>query len=85
MTQTWQRLKGHGKDPLAAGGVALPSAFAPCIFDHWGPDDQPVGRENPNAWVQVLAVTEDQTKNTLGMVRRMLTDECMKYYGISMS
>lgn len=85
MTQTWQRLKGHGKDPLAAGGVALPSAFAPCIFDEWGPDDEPVGRENPNAWVQVLAVTEDQTKNTLGMVRRLLSDECMKYYGITMS
>ncbi|SLI50824.1 hypothetical protein [Mycobacteroides abscessus] len=81
-TVTWQRLKGHGKDPLAAGGVALPSAFAPCIFDHWGADGQPVGRENNSAWVQVLAVDQDQTKNTLGMVRVMLTDACRKYYGI---
>ncbi|SIM00935.1 phage terminase [Mycobacteroides abscessus subsp. abscessus] len=84
-TVTWQRIKGHGKDPLAAGGVALPSAFAPCIFDHWGPDDEPVGRENPAAWVQVLAVAEKQTKNTLGMVRTLLSDECKRYYGITTS
>lgn len=84
-TVTWQRLKGHGKDPLAAGGVALPSAFAPVIFDHWGPDDQPVGRPDTEAWVAVLAVTEEQTKNTMVQIRRQLSDECKRYYGIQIS
>jgi hypothetical protein len=48
-----QRLKGWGKDPLAAC-LAVAAMFAEVTFDHWD-GDVPVGREEPNAWVQIVA------------------------------
>lgn len=57
-----QRLKGWGKDPMAAGG-AVASCFAPLTFDHWDPrTGEPVGREEPNAWVQVCAVSQSRPR-----------------------
>ena len=46
-----QRLKGWGKDPLLAC-LSAASCFADVSFDHWD-GDRPVGREEPNAYVQL--------------------------------
>ncbi|MEX3644471.1 hypothetical protein [Mycolicibacterium porcinum] len=76
-----QRMKGHGKDPLACG-EACGHAFGPIQFDHWGSDDQPVGREVDSAWVQITAVSKNQTQNTMKMFPVMLSAEARKHFGI---
>src|SRR5690606_18828636 len=53
-----QRLKGWGKDPLAAG-VSVAECFAPVRFGGWDANGDPIGREEPNAWVQVTAVSQE--------------------------
>lgn len=75
-----QRLKGWGKDPVAATeGVA--ACFAPTVFDHWD-GDEPVGREDENAWVQIVAVSQEQTKNTMKLLPGLVPAETRAYYGI---
>jgi hypothetical protein len=34
------------------------------VFDHWE-GDRPIGRDEPDAWTQILAVNLEQTKNTM--------------------
>lgn len=81
-----QRLKGWGKDPLAAA-LAVVELVGPCRFaywlladgktksDLWEPGCTPVGRENPSAWIQVAAVTEKQTINTMALFQSMISKE----------
>ncbi|MBQ1164273.1 terminase, partial [Streptomyces sp. A73] len=75
-----QRLKGWGKDPL----VATWSAFefvGPCRFgaiadegNEWGvPAGQPLGVQHPAAWVQIAAVSQDQTRNTMTLFPSILS------------
>jgi hypothetical protein len=52
----------QGKSPLAAA-VVLAEAAGPTRFDRWDGSD-PVGRPPPSPWVQIAAVSEDQTANT---------------------
>jgi hypothetical protein len=79
-TARLQRLKGWGKDPLAAG-VSAGSLHAPVVFDHWE-GDRPVGRDEPNAWTQILAVNEKQTQNTMKLFPALIGAEARKFYGI---
>lgn len=76
----FQRLKGHGKDPLASC-VSAVSAFGPVNFDRWD-GDRPVGRDEPDAWVQICAVSLDQTKNTMKLFPSLIPAETRKHYGI---
>lgn len=80
-TAVLQRMKGHGKDPLACGEASA-HAFAPVQFDHWGTDDQPVGRMVDSAWVQVVAVSKEQTGNTMSLFPSMLSEEARARWGI---
>lgn len=68
-----QRIKGWGKDPFAAV-LALVELVGPCRFKGWAADDypalgiskgDPVGKDNPQAWIQIAAVSGSQTKNTM--------------------
>ncbi len=77
----FQRLKGHGKDPLAAV-VSASSCFADVTFDHWGSDGRPAGRDEPNAWVQIIAVSQEQTKNTMRLFPSLIPPETRRHYGI---
>lgn len=65
--------KGSGKSPLAAamGSCAL---GAPVLFDGFDASGQAVGRPQPSPWVQLAAVSEDQTSNTMSLVIAMLRD-----------
>lgn len=58
-----QRMKGWGKDPLAAV-LSIVELIGPSQFSHWDADGNPVGRPHPDAHVQVTAVSEQQTTNT---------------------
>ena len=76
----FQRLKGHGKDPLAST-VAAGSLHADVVFDHWE-GDRPVGRDEPDAWTQIIAVSQDQTKNTMKLFPSLISAEAQRHYGM---
>jgi hypothetical protein len=74
-----QRLKGWGKDPVGATwcGVELVGPCRPSgEFAEPGnelgiPAGQPIGQPNPDAWVQIAAVSQTQTKNTMRLFPRL--------------
>ncbi len=57
------RPKGRAKSELA-GLVVVAEAFAPCRFDGWGADGQPVGRRVRSPLIKCLATEESQAGNT---------------------
>lgn len=57
------RPKGRSKSELAAL-VGIAEAFAPCRFDGWDADGQPVARPVRSPLVKVLATEESQAGNT---------------------
>ena len=73
-----QRLKGWGKDPVAAT-LGATSMCGP-VVPEWD-NGRLVGREEPDAWVQVLAVSQDQTKNTMKLFPRLISQRAREYYG----
>lgn len=78
---TLRRLKGWGKDPLAAA-MALVELCGPVAFSHFDADGQPVGKPRHAAWVQIVAVSLDQTKNTFRMFPLMMSQRFKDEYGI---
>lgn len=81
LSAVMQRLKGHGKDPLAA---ALEGAHlvGPSVVDGFGDDGQPRMIHNPSAWVQNFAVSQEQTKNTMSLFPGLFTQDAKDYFGI---
>jgi hypothetical protein len=87
----FQRLKGHGKDPLIAV-ICLVEFLGPCRFGGWlgadAPDDglkagDPYGIEERNAWIQVAAVSKDQTRNTMKLFPGMISKKLMQAHGMN--
>ena len=78
---TIQRLKGWGKDPFAAL-LALIEMVGPCRFSRWDEGGNPVGRPEYNAWVQVMAVSKDQTKNTMRMFAVLASEKLKRDYSV---
>lgn len=66
-----ERAKGWGKSPLAAL-IALAEFVGPTVFDCWE-NGEPKGKPRSNPWVQIAAVSEDQTDNTYGAIYELLT------------
>jgi hypothetical protein len=69
--------KGKGKSPVEAA-KCIAELAGPVRFDGWDADGEPVGRpwgmkNDPSAWVQIAAVSEDQTENTHSVVYEFLT------------
>lgn len=94
-----QRMKGHGKDPIAAMLCAV-EFVGPCRFSHWATAadvaraakrglvievGDPVAKENVNAWVQVVAVAQEQTKNTMQLLASIFTKACIEKHGIDLN
>lgn len=79
----FRRMKGHGKDPLAAS-LALSEFCGPCRFDGWDADGLPVAAPHPAPWVQVAATNQDQTRNTMTLLPGMLSDEAIDEYGVDL-
>lgn len=85
-----QRLKGHGKDPLAAV-ISAVEFVGPCRFAGWATRDipergllqgDPVAKPHPRAWIQIAAVTLKQTQNTMKLFMGLFTDACKAEHGI---
>jgi hypothetical protein len=69
--------KGWGKSPWAAVD-AIEEFCGPVNFDGWDDDGEPKGAAwgtggRPAPWVQIAAVSEDQTENTYGVLYSMLS------------
>lgn len=79
-----RRVKGWGKDPFIAL-LALLDLCAPSIFSHWDKNGQPVGKRQISPWVQLAAVSRDQTRNTMTLFSDMLTDELKKEHKLEVN
>lgn len=75
-----QRLKGWGKDPIAAV-LSLIEALGPARFAGWD-GDTPSAVDVPEAWIQLAAVSLEQTKNTTRMFPSLLPEETKAEYSI---
>jgi hypothetical protein len=86
-----QRLKGWGKDPVVASWGAF-EFVGPCRFgevadegNEWGvPPGQPLGVQHPAAWVQMAAVSQDQTRNTMTIFPGLLSKRAIEEYRIDL-
>lgn len=63
--------KGSGKSPLAAA-LSCCALAADVVFDGWDAEGEAVGRPHPSPHVQLAAVSQDQTDNTMSLVLAML-------------
>ncbi|MEU9611904.1 terminase [Streptomyces sp. NPDC048209] len=87
-----QRLKGHGKDPLGASwsgfefvGPCRPSGRVADEGNEWGiPEGQPLGTQHPAAWVQIAAVSQDQTRSTMTLFPGMFSKRAIAEYRIDL-
>lgn len=76
-----QRLKGHGKDPLLAV-IAIIEFVGPSRFVGWDKNGDPIGERHPNAWVQIAAVNQAQTRNTMTLMPSLMSQRLIDMHGI---
>ncbi|MEU3350250.1 terminase [Streptomyces sp. NPDC037389] len=88
----FQRLKGHGKDPLAAtyaatefvGPCRLSGQLAGPGHPSGVPEGQPLGQPHPEAWVQLAAVTQSQTRNTMTIFPSLFSLRAVEEFSIDL-
>ncbi|RJQ80017.1 hypothetical protein D5S17_09365 [Pseudonocardiaceae bacterium YIM PH 21723] len=78
-----RRLKGWGKDPLA-GAMALVELCGPVAFSHFDVTT-PVGAPRSAAWIQIAAVSQDQTRNTFSLFPAMASAKLREEYGLEVN
>ena len=76
-----QRLKGWGKDPQLAK-LGAGEMLGPCRFAGWGPGGQPLGKPHAQPWVQLAAVSLEQTKNTMLLFQYLFTPAAHREFGL---
>ena len=91
-----QRVKGWGKDPLAAVLCAV-ELVGPCRLGGWRTPDgeihetfvegaQPYAVPLDNEpWIQIVGTSKEQTKNTMARLQGLFTDEAKKHYRIEVN
>jgi phage terminase large subunit-like protein len=80
-----RRMKGWGKDPLVAA-MALAELCGPVHFKQFNPlTGKPVGKQRPAAWIQIAAVSSDQTQNTFLMFPAMITEKLKKEFKLDVN
>jgi hypothetical protein len=66
----------------------------PCRFAGWTTRDRPdlglaagdpIGRSNARAWIQIAAVSREQTKNTMTLFPGLVSKKCQTEHGISIN
>ncbi len=78
-----RRCKGWGKSPFLAA-LACAEMCGPVRFNGWGADKRPVVAPHPAPWIQVAAVSRDQTRNTMTVFPGMFSDAAIDTYGIDL-
>jgi hypothetical protein len=79
-----QRMKGWGKDPLAAV-IAAVEIIGPARFGGWDPDGNPLAIDNPVGYVQVYGVAKDQTKNTMRLFPSLFTPAAVRRFDLDIN
>ncbi|TQJ04685.1 phage terminase large subunit-like protein [Amycolatopsis cihanbeyliensis] len=79
-----RRLKGWGKDPLVAA-LSLAELCGPVAFSHWDEDENPVGKPQHSAWIQIAAVSQDQTRTTFTLFPAMASQRLREEYGVELN
>lgn len=79
-----RRMKGWGKDPLAAA-IALAELCGPVAFDRFDDNGNPIGKRRPAAWVQIAAVSQEQTKNSFSLFPVMISKQTKEIYGLEVN
>lgn len=80
----FQRLKGHGKDPMAVA-LGMAELLGPTVWSHWDPDVRGgcVGKARRSSLVQVVAVSKEQgVGNTMHMAPEMISKQCIEKYNL---
>lgn len=76
------RPKGWGKSPLLAA-IASTELLGPVAFDGFDANGEPVGRPSYSPLIQLAAVSEAQTDNTMSLVIEMLGEGyAVDYYNL---
>lgn len=78
-----RRLKGWGKDPFAAT-IACVELMGPCRFNGWTSDGEPIAKPHPAAWVQIAAVSKEQTKNTMTLFPGLISKDAVSQFGVDL-
>jgi hypothetical protein len=76
-----RRMKGWGKDPFASFLCAI-EAVGPCRFGGWDREGQPIAVSHPAAWVQIAAVSREQTRNTMTLFPGLFTPRAIEDFSI---
>lgn len=79
-----RRLKGWGKDPLAAA-MSLAELCGPVVFSRWDENGEPIGTARSAAWIQIAAVSQDQTRNTFTLFPAMASQKLREEYGLELN
>lgn len=58
--------------------------LGPCRFSHFNDDGNPVGKDNPAAWVQLSAVSADQTRTTMSLFPLLLPKRTIKEFAVEL-
>lgn len=78
-----RRMKGWGKDPFLAS-IAAVEMCGPCRFGGWDASGRPVAVPHPAPWIQVAAVSKDQTRNTMTLFPGMMSKAMVAEYDVDM-
>lgn len=77
-----RRARGTGKSPIAAD-MACAELCGPVRFGGWDDDGYPIGVPEPSPWVQIIAITMEQTKPIMDIARASFSDEAIEKYGLA--
>jgi hypothetical protein len=78
-----RRMKGWGKDPFLAA-LAAAELCGPCRFAGFDAEGLPVGASHPSAWVQVAAVSQEQTRNTMTLLPGLFSSAAIDEFRIDL-
>ena len=73
----FRRMKGHGKDPLAAA-LCCVEFVGPCRYGGLDRQGEPIAEPHSASWIQVAAVSKDQTRNTMTLFPGMLSRKAIR-------
>jgi len=62
--------------------LALVEFLGPSRFSHWSATGEPVAVAHPHAWVQIAAVSREQTKNTVSLLPSLMSPKLISDYGV---
>lgn len=76
-----RRMKGWGKSPFLASLAAV-ELCGPCRFAGWDAKQMPVAKPHAAPWIQIAAVNQEQTKNTMTVFPSLFSATCITEYNL---